>query len=217
MSAKKTTLKDKNGVQLLPNTNMECVFGNDGKRLDTYINDIKDAKADKTYVDTQDALKIDKTQIKNTLTETVVGNVLDATQGKIIDDKITVLQTDKADKNNAQLTGTATLNSKSIATTETPTIVFKNNWLATDAPPCASLTGKQLTINARVKGGDNVANTTIMSTGVTTNVGNQFFEAKSLTGTFLGMVYVHPTGDIRILNALTSNTDVLINISMAIK
>lgn len=35
--------------------------------------------------------KIDKSQIKNTLTETEIGNVLDATQGKVLDDKISVL------------------------------------------------------------------------------------------------------------------------------
>lgn len=48
-------------------------------------------KADKTYVDTQDNLKIAKTQIKNTLTETVAGNVLDATQGKALNDQISIL------------------------------------------------------------------------------------------------------------------------------
>lgn len=35
--------------------------------------------------------KIDKTQIKNTLDETVEGNVLDATQGKVLDGKINIL------------------------------------------------------------------------------------------------------------------------------
>lgn len=39
--------------------------------------------------------KIDKTQIKNTLTETAVGNVLDSTQGKILNDKVGVLSTDR--------------------------------------------------------------------------------------------------------------------------
>lgn len=36
--------------------------------------------------------KIDKSQIKNTLTETEIGNVLDATQGKVLNDKISVLE-----------------------------------------------------------------------------------------------------------------------------
>ena len=39
-------------------------------------------------VETELLKKIDKTQIKSTLTETVNGNVLDATQGKILNDKI---------------------------------------------------------------------------------------------------------------------------------
>lgn len=52
-------------------------------------------KADKTYVDTELAKKLDDTQIKNNLTETTAGNVLDASQGKILDDKITVLNDDR--------------------------------------------------------------------------------------------------------------------------
>lgn len=39
-------------------------------------------------VETELSKKVDKTQIKNTLTETTTGNVLDATQGKILNDKI---------------------------------------------------------------------------------------------------------------------------------
>lgn len=37
--------------------------------------------------------KIDKTQIKNILTETTIGNVLDASQGKVLNDKIEQLET----------------------------------------------------------------------------------------------------------------------------
>lgn len=58
------------------------------------IESIRANKADKTYADTQDSLKVDKSQIKNNLTETVEGNVIDATQGKILDDKINVLSSD---------------------------------------------------------------------------------------------------------------------------
>lgn len=58
------------------------------------IESIRANKADKTYVDTQDSLKVDKSQIKNNLTETVEGNVIDATQGKILQDKINVLSSD---------------------------------------------------------------------------------------------------------------------------
>lgn len=43
--------------------------------------------------------KINKTQIKNNLTETTTGNVLDASQGKILNDKVNNLSTNKADKN----------------------------------------------------------------------------------------------------------------------
>ena len=39
--------------------------------------------------------KIDKSQIKNTLTETEIGNVLDASQGKVLNDKISVLNVDR--------------------------------------------------------------------------------------------------------------------------
>ena len=51
-----------------------------------------------THTHAGDSDKVDKTQIKNTLTETVAGNVLDATQGKALDDKITILNTNKLDK-----------------------------------------------------------------------------------------------------------------------
>lgn len=38
--------------------------------------------------------KIDKTQIKNSLTETEIGNTLDATQGKVLNDRLGLLESD---------------------------------------------------------------------------------------------------------------------------
>lgn len=52
--------------------------------------------------------KIDKTQIKNSLTETVGGNALDATQGKVLDDKINILNKDRGYLNSKDfITGNA--------------------------------------------------------------------------------------------------------------
>lgn len=43
MATLKTTLKDKDNNQLLPNTNTECVFDNSGNRLDNILQDLKNA------------------------------------------------------------------------------------------------------------------------------------------------------------------------------
>lgn len=48
-------------------------------------------------IDNKIANKIDKSQIKNTLTETTTGNVLDATQGKKLADQINVLSNTKSE------------------------------------------------------------------------------------------------------------------------
>ena len=45
-------------------------------------------------------VKIDKTQIKNDLLQTVTGNVLDSTQGKVLNDKISILNEGKATRVN---------------------------------------------------------------------------------------------------------------------
>lgn len=71
------------------------------KKSDGTYDDVLYPKTSTDMVDglqTELTNRVTKTQIKNTLTETVAGNVLDATQGKALNDQISLLSTNKADK-----------------------------------------------------------------------------------------------------------------------
>ncbi len=59
-----------------------------GKSFTSLDARLEDIEVDLNQIDNLSTNKIDKTQIKNTLTETATGNVLDAKQGKVLNDKI---------------------------------------------------------------------------------------------------------------------------------
>jgi len=105
-------------------------------------------------IDIAVSAKINTAQIANNLTETVAGKVLDATQGKIInDDLVAHTAKDVSDVNGVHGIKTKTINASSL---------FANGWGAPDFPLYFKRIGNMVFVNGWIKNGVVAINTVIL-------------------------------------------------------
>lgn len=124
---------------------------------------------------------------------------------------------EKANNKNATLTGIATINSKTIATTEKLQLTLLNGWIPNDVQPMIVICGNLLCVNMRIKSGTYTAGTWIAETGKTTaGNGGNYFQATDVSGSKIGSVTLTDTGRIEIVGAFSNNADVSINFTATI-
>lgn len=177
---------------------------------------IQDFNDNADTLDTFAGNAITTDKLINNASATAAGFALDARMGKTQGDQINTINTNlayKAPLASPNFSGTPTIATKSIATTEKVDLTLLNGWSNLDKTPCIAVLGQTVIVSIRTHNGTTTEGTVICSTGYGVYGGNTLFPVFDALGNSIGVVYVNSTGNIVVGGRMTSNTDVNINFS----